>query len=414
MGEIGREVREKRENERKRRYEKAIQGTIEEAWSRHADLEYGRAVWAGLRAYFLLDGSDYSVWLFLDGIECETEAFAALRGLIQSFEEVCSRDGFRVDRDGTVVDPLEVVEEFPGIGEAVWREFSEASTGTHSVDRLWLALSMIETVAFRRDLVEEITEPVFTIGEDFEQSPLHELFEKRNEQNRSLQVIIVARDNDTGTGKTTLGVHLCKLWAEDWSADNATNEPWQYREFLNNKSEGSVLLADEIGQMYDARRSMSEKNVAVSQDWQMIRTKEYKTISTLPGPSFLDKRLKTLADVMIVCVRRGHARVYRMKVDDASGDLWRDHLCNVEWGPLDDDPDYQDIEEMKRDRLARRFEDQDGQDDREDQEPSEEMKREVRDELIRDLADGDLPQSQIAEALGLSPSTVSKIVNNQT
>ncbi len=253
----------------------------------------------------------------------------------------------------------------------------------------------------------------YEFGNNFEESPLHERFQKRERQGRSLQVIIVARDNDTGTGKTTLAVNICKKWGDDWGAENATNKPGEYRDFLNNKPEGSVLLADEIGQMYDSRRSMSTENVEVSQDWQMIRTKRYKTISTLPGPSFLDKRLKKLADIMIVCTRRGHARAYRLKVDDSSGDIFREHLCNLEWGALDDDPDYREIEKMKRERLRERFEGGSNEGGEGSDVIEADTRREIRNDMIEQMSQNGLSQTEIAEALDLTQPSVSEILQNR-
>jgi len=293
--------------------------------------------------------------------------------------------------------------------ETVWRAVPDHFTRPGRRELVADALEAAETFA-RLNLGLFQREATYTLGENFDRSKLQEMFEKRERQGRSLQVIIVARDNDTGTGKTTLAVQLCKRWDPEWSAEFATNRPGEYRDFLNNKPEGSVLLADEIGQMYDSRRSMSSENVAVSQDWQMIRTKEYKTVSTLPGPSFLDKRLKKLADIIIVATRRGHARVYRLKVDDESGDLWREHLHNVEWGPLDDDPDYQEIEEMKRERLRERFEGGDEDDD--DDELSDEERRRVRNQLIEEMVENGLTQKEVAQGVGLTPAAVSQILRD--
>jgi len=402
FGEVARKNRLK---ERREAREELVEHNLSSAWSSLVDCDYSAAVGYTLRTFFRLSGAQYSAVKFLGGGEASGDEYAALADLIHSFNEVAAGGPHE-----KVHRPIERVVRESDLSKDVWREFSECSMLAPADQRLELALGEIEAAALRRGLIEDPTETTYTLGEDFDGSKLQEIFEKRERQGRSLQVIIVARDNDTGTGKTTLAVQLCKTWDSEWSADLATNRPNEYREFLKDKPEGSVLLADEIGQMYDARRSMSEQNVAVSQDWQMIRTKQYKTLSTLPGPSFLDKRLKKLADIIIVATRRGHARVYRMKVDDESGSLWREHLHNVEWGPIDDDPDYQQVEAMKRERLRERFEGR-GEDDDGEQELSDEQRRRVRNELITDLVEGGLSQSEVAEALDLSPSTVSRVLN---
>jgi len=289
----------------------------------------------------------------------------------------------------------------------------EIGAGEYQRDRLLPTLSFLKRAAVARGYIEPMSQETFTVGEDFEESWLHELYEKRRSEGRSLAAVIVARDNATGTGKTTLALQLAKKWSrEEWSAEErATNRSWEYREMVRNAPAGSVLLADEIGQMFDSRRSMSESNVQASQDWQMLRFRELITLATLPGTSFLDKRLRQLADVLILATRRGHARVYLLKSDDATGEPFREHKCNVEWGALDDDPEYQKVEEMKADRFEERF--GDAEEEAVSEEELEAARREGRNETIRKLATDGFTQVDIAEALELDQSTVSRIAREE-
>jgi len=408
--------------------EKAAVEALEMGYRHLAEGQYRAAIFRGVRALALLgqrDGCKYLTNYLGDldheyGLEQWVDTYAPVREL----ENIVADTDFGQEKTvaGKTISTAKAEHVLTALTS--WNEsdtvnvlavIGQALAESSCRSEKFAAEAVIETVevgAAGQGLLDQ-GEETYTVGEDFEESPLHEMYEKRESQGRSLQAIIVARDNDTGTGKTTLAVSLCKKWGEDWGAENATNRPGEYRDFLNNKPEGSVLLADEIGQMYDSRRSMSSENVEVSQDWQMIRTKEYKTISTLPGPSFLDKRLKKLADVMIVCTRRGHARVYRLKVDDQDGDIWREHLCNVEWGALDDDEDYQAVEQMKRERLAERFEGSDEQDDQ-DGADADQARREGRNETIRRLVENGMTQTEIAAALDMDQSTVSRIVREDS
>jgi hypothetical protein len=276
----------------------------------------------------------------------------------------------------------------------------------------WFARAMTKTAeqsALDRGYIEP--EPdTYTIGENFGSSWLAETYRKRRNQDRALTVVITARDNATGTGKTTLALALAKKWAGDeWTAeDRATNRAWEYRQMVRSVPEGAVIIADEIGQMFDARRSMSEENVQVSQDWQMFRFRELTTLATLPGTSFLDRRLRQLADVLILATRRGHARVYKLKTDDMSGDPFREHMHNVEWGPMDDDPDYQYVEDLKAERFEERFEESP---ESIEEEELRAARKEGRDETIRALVEEGFTQSEIAAALDLDQSTVSRILN---
>lgn len=279
-------------------------------------------------------------------------------------------------------------------------------------EKIVKSLKSLEKEAEERDFLTN-DEPTHRIGEDFEDSPLFDLWKKRREQGRILTALIVARDGDTGVGKSTLAVALAKKFDEDWSAERATNRPWEYRNVIQTEPKGSVIVADEFAQMFDARRSMSTSNVESSQDWQMMRKLEVSTIGTCPSMAAVDTRFLKLMDIQILVTRRGHARVYKLKIGDDDGSLYREHLCNVEWPDLSEDEDYQQVEAMKENRLAERL-----QGDEQDQEGSDEIeaetRREVRNDIIRDLNESGLTQAEIAEHFDLTQPTVSSIIREDS
>jgi hypothetical protein len=274
-----------------------------------------------------------------------------------------------------------------------------------AADLVRIVLEAAEYQAARRGIVE-VEKITYTIGEDFEASPLHELWEKRREQDRILTVLVVARDGATGVGKSTLAVQLCKEWDTEWTAERATNQAREYRRLIHSEPSGSVLLADEFATMFDARRALSTENVEASQDWQMIRKLQVSTIGTCPAPGAVDSRFKNLMDIMIVVTRRGEGNVYRIKQDDTTGEPFREKLCSVEWSDLDDDADYQAIEEMKEARLNERLSGDTAAD------VDAGSRREGRNETIRALVDAGVTHATVADALDLDRSTVTKIVSD--
>lgn len=409
-------VIEEREGEQAQQLEESIEECIEEASRCLVDGNQTRAVWCALRANFYIAQALSSPKMHPAKFENELYPDSDFphrlyRGFKEGYEEIFGFDALLHN-----FYPITVLENHEVRSELVLA----AMKNVHPIGRTRIRekglqdfLDYLDAAAQANGLIEEPGEDTYVVGEDFEESWLHELYETRREQSRALSVVIVARDNATGTGKTTLAVQLAQKWADGWSAEEcATNRAWEYREMIRNSPQGSILLADEIGQMFDSRRSMTKENVQVSQDYQMMRFRELITIATLPGTSFLDKRLRQLADVLILSTRRGGARVYELKTDDASGEPFRTHRCNVEWGPMDGDSDYEYIEEMKAERFEERF-GSNGDEETVTGEELETARREGRDETVRSLVESGMAQTEIADALDLHPSTVSKIVNRE-
>jgi len=273
----------------------------------------------------------------------------------------------------------------------------------------------LEAVAVARghiDMYPSDGEDVYVIGEDFEESPLNKLAERRRRQGRDLKVIIVARDSQTGTGKTTLAVQLAQQWSREWTADLAANTADKYMRVFERAPRESVILADEIGTMFDNRRSMSGSNVDASQMWDIMRKWEKWTIATLPGASSLDKRFLQKADVLIVVRERGVGRVLKLKEKDVEGDLYTQGMCTVRWGPIDEDPEYRRVEQMKDELMERKIGQFLGDDRGEGDDEDELDEKQIRDQFIQQIYEGGFTQPEIADALDLSQSTVSRIVSD--
>ena len=247
---------------------------------------------------------------------------------------------------------------------------------------------------------------------------LNRIIESRKRDNRTLFGTIVARDADTGTGKTTLAVQLAKTLDEHgWTADKATLDPNEYAETFtaDDTKPRSCVILDEAEQAADNRRSSSHENVKLSHLWATMRYREVYSITTMPSASMLDKRLKELGDLYIVVKKRGVAVVYRTKVDDTEGEQFLKRLHRVRWQPLDDDPDYQRLTEKKAERMENYAENYAyGSDDGDDVDPEQvrkDARMETRNDLIASMAELGYTQEEIGEVVGLSRSRVSKILS---
>lgn len=416
----GEHIQEERRKENQEKYEESVRERFDLAYRCLADGRTGDALQLTLKLFFQLSdrktAPTYNPLLMKDQAGFDSDHnWVPLSRYLRRFEDVVNEkvSGDVTGAFGRVHEPERVmsalIEHDIHVGASVIAASRTGSTRRHHA-RVEECLKCLEAVAVARDLLPADVADTYTLGEDFEESPLHELYEKRRRQDRDLKVIVTARDSETGTGKTTLAVQLCQLWdVHGWDGEEkASHDPDSFLEAYESLPQGSAFLMDEGGQAFDSRRSMSSTNVEASHDWQMGRYRQVYTVITLPSVSMLDKRMKELADIRINVTRRGHARVYRMKVDDFDSSTFAEHICNVEWGAMDGDPDYEAVEASK----ARRMEGSgDGGGDGSEQIDAEAVRREARNEVIRELVDDGMSQSDVADALDLSPSMVSRICN---
>jgi len=240
--------------------------------------------------------------------------------------------------------------------------------------------------------------------------PIGDAHDRRRSDGRMMNVIVTARDSQTGTGKTTLAVALAHDWDEHgWTAEKATLDPGEYQDMYGEVNQGAVLILDEAEQAADNRRSMSDQNLALSHLWATMRFKQVSSIITLPTVTMLDKRLKELADRRIHVVKRGIAKVYKIKVEDTGQHgIFEENTGWVRWGARDDDEEYQRLSEKK----AERMKDYSVSDDEEADAPSpKEVRLETRNDLIEKMNDH-LTHEEIAEIVELSRPAITQIVND--
>lgn len=244
------------------------------------------------------------------------------------------------------------------------------------------------------------------------------------QNDNDIRVIIQGANSQTGVGKTTLAIQLCRFIDSGWNADEkAFIDIQKYLNSYLDYPEGSALLLDEIGQGADSRRSTSKENVDLSHGWQMLRSRNVATVATLPSTNMLDKRMLELADYWILVKRRGLAQPYEIRVNDFNGKIARKPLAgeeHIQFPDLPDrDPDKEYLDSIKDEKVR------DGglesiklPEHRKKLEKAEETARkETRDEMIRDLyKQTDLSYADIGglECIDLTKQTIGQIVRGDT
>lgn len=244
---------------------------------------------------------------------------------------------------------------------------------------------------------------------------------KRLSNDNDIKIIIQGANSQTGIGKTTLAIEICREIDPDWDAE--TKAFIDIQEYLNSYldyPEGSALLLDEIGAGADSRRSTSSENVDLSHGWQMLRARNIATVATLPSTSMLDKRMMELADYWVLVKARGIAQPYQINVNDFNAKIQRDPLPgeeHIKFPDLpDDDPDKEYLDNIK-DKKVRGggMKSIKVSEHKEKLEKArDEAKKEMRNELIVSMAEKtDLSYSDIGDipAIDLAKQTVSDIVN---
>lgn len=240
-----------------------------------------------------------------------------------------------------------------------------------------------------------------------------------------IKIIVVGANSQTGIGKTTLAIQLCRYIDSDWNAeDKSFIDIWEYLQYAKECKQGSAILIDEIEHGGDSRRAMSSENVELSHGWAMLRARNIAHVATLPSISMLDKRMLELADYWVLVKRRGLAQPFKINVNNFNPSklpqrkpLPGDEHIRFRDLP-DDDPDKEYIDQIKDDLI-----DSGGQakiptkeHKRKLKKAETEAKREVRDAAIKELYDrSDMSMREIAELewIDMSQGHVSKIINSE-
>lgn len=111
---------------------------------------------------------------------------------------------------------------------------------------------------------------------------------------RHNQNALIAMTGQTGTGKSMCGLEFARLIDPDFSAEKVVFTVKDFLELLKTLNKGEVVVFDEAGVDFDARRSSSKKNVFFSNVLKTFRYRNIPTIFTLPHLAMLDKNARRL------------------------------------------------------------------------------------------------------------------------
>jgi hypothetical protein len=247
---------------------------------------------------------------------------------------------------------------------------------------------------------------------------------KKLKSDNDIKIIIQGRNSQTGIGKTTLAIQLCRFIDDNWGAeDNAFIDTKEYIEAHIEYPEGSALLLDEIEHGADRRRSQSHENVELSQAWAKLRARNIATVCTLPSISMLDSRMLELADYWILVKSRGVAQPYEINVNDFAP--WK----NPQRKPLpgdehirfsdlsEDDTDKEYLDELKDETIK-----EDGSGFIRKEKHEKELERleqntmmETRNEIIQDMyGEFDVTYSEIGslDSIDMTKQSVGEIIRD--
>lgn len=111
---------------------------------------------------------------------------------------------------------------------------------------------------------------------------------------RHNQNALIAMTGQTGTGKSMCGLEFARLIDPDFNAEKVVFTVKDFLELLKTLNKGEVVVFDEAGVDFDARRSSSKKNVFFSNVLKTFRYRNIPTIFTLPHLAMLDKNARRL------------------------------------------------------------------------------------------------------------------------
>lgn len=259
----------------------------------------------------------------------------------------------------------------------------------------------------------------WALEESFRESKFFSEYLNRLVTGRDMHVIVTAA-SETGVGKTTLAGSLAIILDQQgWTAEKAAvANAKEYSEKYDKVEPGSVLLLDEAEKAADARRGMTKESVEISQAFATKRYQQVFGMLTAPSKGWVDGRLGSdSADYWIQALQtdrgrvKGEAKVYRLKNNEHYEQEYATRTEYIHWPNLDWHPEFQKLDKRKRELLES---DEEAsyvhKDDVEDIKTSvrKETRQQVEQEIIERMDSEDYTQPEIAEALGVHQSTISR------
>ncbi len=253
---------------------------------------------------------------------------------------------------------------------------------------------------------------------------LGQIAKRKLRNDNDIKIIIQGANSQTGIGKTTLAIQLCRFIDDTWNAEQKSFIDIQdYLEFCISCEKGSAVLIDEIEAGADSRRAMSSDNVDLSHGWATLRARNLAHVATLPSISMLDKRMLELADFWILVKRRGIAQPFQVNVNNFNPSK----LPQRKPFPGDEHIKFRDIPSNDQDkRYLDEIKDEmiksDGtskipkaEHEREIKRAKRQARKEKRNEAIKEIYEiTDLSTTELSELdfVGVSQGQVSNIINS--
>lgn len=255
---------------------------------------------------------------------------------------------------------------------------------------------------------------------DFEDTPFYEVYEDHVEKGMELTILVSDYHAMRGTGKTTLSIKIARAFdrTDDGLTPNkATNSAEEFIDAYTREEQGSGLVFDEAESGINARDAMTKVNKQLNEKVSMGRVGEKYGVWNMPDIGQIDKEVRKLAHYWVLVQRRGRARVYKLGNNPFEDQTWTKPICDIEWSALPaNDPVKDSLDTDKQGKLHGDGEEFVPQDEHQEalEKREKQARKEARDEFIREAAQTNLlNQSDIADIVGLDPSSISRILSQE-
>lgn len=163
--------------------------------------------------------------------------------------------------------------------------------------------------------------------------PLKGKFSKAiySRQHKGLNTIILIV-GARGIGKSYLALKLGETYDPNFSIQNVTFsiENFLIQVQILRSGSWAWLIFDEIGLEVAARDFMSMVNKVMSYVAQSFRYTKINLVCVVPDPDMVDLHVRKLSDFWILVTNRGHARVFKTKMNPfRSGSYYTPLFCDI-------------------------------------------------------------------------------------
>lgn len=257
---------------------------------------------------------------------------------------------------------------------------------------------------------------------------LHGHFEEILKEKRDIIIVVDDYYGRRGTGKTVASMKLADgmdQTSQGLTWDKVSLEPEQIRNAYASQPRRSGLVLDEGEVGASNRQAMTKTNQALREIMSMGRVEQKYVVVNTPVKGFLDGDILKLADVWISMVRKGLGLVHFLEWEPYSERLL---TPTKQWIEFDDIPAGTDLRDVYN-RLTREKQDRiDGQDGQEFvpksehkeaiQNAKDQARQDTRNEIVRglfqhpEIQESAVSQRMVGEAVGVSQTTISNILND--